>query len=424
MTPVRNPGLVAEPRLPVSPWEPHSHTVASDRSRVALWLLGVVALAAIASGFHGGHGPIFVAEAAGALFLLWRLHDDAAGELWQQYRDAAPWTIWLLLSLGVGVLQIATGSTSSLWETQRQLHHYAAALLVTPLLASTIPAVRSRGVALLATCLLAAFLLVALLTTAVAIRQPGAASEELVWWPFVYRNHYAAFALLVLPALAWVAVGSGVLRWPALFAIIFAIAGVLSCGSRSGFLGLLAIAVLFPVLALLSRPTHRPAPWMFLAFPVAVAGALFLARPELLLWRWQHSGGLLEGRVDYWWATLQMIAEKPLLGWGLGTWPDVYRQFLQQDPGLVVNRAHSDFLEFAAEGGVLLPLALAGLFVRSVWLACRLPWALGLPTLLVLAMADYPLRLPLLLWAFLALYLSAESEARRVQAALGGRAPC
>jgi O-antigen ligase len=386
--------------------------VASGHSRIALWLLGVVALAAIASGFHGGHGPILLAEVAGALFLLWRLGDNAVAVLWQQYRDAAPWTIWLLLSLGVGVLQIAWGSTSSLWETQRQLHHYAAALLLTPLFASVIPAVRTERGAWLATCLLAVLLLVPLLTTSVAIRQPGAGSQEMVWWPFVYRNHYAAFALLLLPALLWVAVRSGSLRWPALFAILFAIAGVLSCGSRSGFLGLLAIAVLFPVLVFLNRQLHRPAPWMLFAFPVVVAGALFLARPELLLWRWQYSGGLLEGRLDYWLATLQMIAEKPLLGWGLGVWPDVYLQFMQQDPGLVVNRAHSDFLEFAAEGGVLLPLALAGLFLRSVWLACRFPWALGLPVLLVLAMADYPLRLPLLLWAFLAIYLAAEAEAR------------
>jgi O-antigen ligase len=155
-----------------------------------------------------------------------------------------------------------------------------------------------------------------------------------------------------------------------------------------------------------------------------VAGAVFLARPELLLWRWQHSGGLLEGRLDYWLATLQMIAEKPLLGWGLGTWPDVYLQFMQQDPGLAVNRAHSDFLEFAAEGGVLLPLALAGLLLRTVWLAFRFPWALGLPVLLAFAMADYPLRLPLLLWTFLALYLAAESEMCPIQPGLASRAPC
>jgi O-antigen ligase len=151
---------------------------------------------------------------------------------------------------------------------------------------------------------------------------------------------------------------------------------------------------------------------------------VFLARPELLLWRWQHSGGLLEGRLDYWLATLQMIAEKPLLGWGLGTWPDVYLQFMQQDPGLAVNRAHSDFLEFAAEGGVLLPLALAGLLLRTVWLAFRFPWALGLPVLLAFAMADYPLRLPLLLWTFLALYLAAESEMCPIQPGLASRAPC
>lgn len=412
MTPAQNPKPVADPGSPAVTSERPGPAECPENPLVAFGLLGVVAVAAVLTGFHGGHLPIFLAESVAGLFLLWRLRRCSLVAVWKPYLDGVAGMLWLLLSLVIAALQIALGITSSLWETHRQLHFFATALLLTPLIASAMPTIRTRRGALVVTCLLAGLFLVSLLATTWAARQPGAASQALVWWPFVYRNHYAAFALLALPALLWAAMHSGELRWPALFAIVFAVAGVLSCGSRSGFLGLLAIAVCFPVLMLRDAPRRRPATWTLLAFPAVVAAVALLASPDLLVWRWQHSGWLLEGRVEYWGATIRMIAERPLAGWGFGTWPDVFRQFMESDPGLVVNRAHSDFLEFAAEGGVLVLLSLAGLFLRSVWLACRLPWALGLPVLLGLAMTDYPLRLPLLLWDFLALYLAAETEVR------------
>ena len=53
-------------------------------------------------------------------------------------------------------------------------------------------------------------------------------------------------------------------------------------------------------------------------------------------------------------------------GFGLGTFETVYPHFALFDIGLIVNHAHNDWLEWAAEGGVPLALALLSL---AVWAA-------------------------------------------------------
>ena len=60
-------------------------------------------------------------------------------------------------------------------------------------------------------------------------------------------------------------------------------------------------------------------------------------------------------------SSLEMIRERPLLGWGLETYVPVYRMFAHYDDGTYVNRAHNDWLQWAAEGGI--PFALFMLVV-------------------------------------------------------------
>src|SRR5581483_6840162 len=49
-------------------------------------------------------------------------------------------------------------------------------------------------------------------------------------------------------------------------------------------------------------------------------------------------------------SSLAMIRERPLTGWGLGTYVPVYRMFASYDDGTYVNRAHNDWLEWTAGG--------------------------------------------------------------------------
>lgn len=47
-----------------------------------------------------------------------------------------------------------------------------------------------------------------------------------------------------------------------------------------------------------------------------------------------------------------MAKSEPLIGYGLGMFPDVYPRYAIEDFPYHVNHAHSDWAEFAVEGGI------------------------------------------------------------------------
>jgi O-antigen ligase len=48
-----------------------------------------------------------------------------------------------------------------------------------------------------------------------------------------------------------------------------------------------------------------------------------------------------------------MFAQRPILGWGLGTFETVYPQFRSFYTDLLVDKAHNDYLQLLAETGVV-----------------------------------------------------------------------
>src|SRR5208283_6182821 len=50
---------------------------------------------------------------------------------------------------------------------------------------------------------------------------------------------------------------------------------------------------------------------------------------------------------------LRMFRSKPVLGWGLGTFPVVYPEFRSFYTNFFVNEAHNDYLQLLTEMGVL-----------------------------------------------------------------------
>jgi O-antigen ligase len=99
-------------------------------------------------------------------------------------------------------------------------------------------------------------------------------------------------------------------------------------------------------------------------------------------------------------STIQMIRERPLTGFGLGTWRLVYPQFATIDFTVVANEAHDDWLQWAAEGGV--PFAFV-LLLLAAWLssiAWKHLWGLGVPAVFLHCCFDYPTHLPALAAVF------------------------
>ena len=85
-----------------------------------------------------------------------------------------------------------------------------------------------------------------------------------------------------------------------------------------------------------------------------------------------------------------MFLARPLTGWGLGTWSSVYPGFAHYDDGTFVNQAHNEWVQWAAEGGILLFLLMLAFAIHLIRPAFRAIWGLGTLAVLLHAFVDYP----------------------------------
>lgn len=316
----------------------------------------------------------------------------------------------MLLALGSSAIassQFALGLTSCSFCTLTGLQFWAGSLVLLPLLWNGV------AVRLQEPRFIGGFTLGAIVIFAAALGHglhdlyyPPATEATPLWWPFIYRNHLVALVVLTLPLVLWNLLCRGVHKSLSAIAATLGIAGLLASGSRGGVALLACELLLFALLTFHRLPRQRQL-WATTALLALLLAAIGLGGTAVLEHRLASGESLLDGRLDYWTASIRMIRERPWLGWSFGTWPDVYRQFLVYDNGLIANRAHSDWLEWTAEGGTLIAALLLYLLVRCAQTAIRFPWALGLPILLVYGMVDYTLRQPLVWTVFLILWLAA-----------------
>ena len=96
-----------------------------------------------------------------------------------------------------------------------------------------------------------------------------------------------------------------------------------------------------------------------------------------------YSEALTLGRLQFAISTLHMIAVHPWIGWGLGCWPAAYPAFATFDPGAIVNQAHCDWLQWTAEGGLPVGLAMLSLALWGLRPAIRSIWGIGVIAVLV-----------------------------------------
>ena len=213
------------------------------------------------------------------------------------------------------------------------------------------------------------------------------------WWPFPNRNHFAACCELLLPIAAWRAWHSR--GWQIAPTAALTLGGVLS-GSRAGF-ALIVGQALWLGWWMLKRRRHTPhGRWLIASAMVVPAVALVLGG-EAMWTHWRESRPLLY-RDQIWTASWELLCQRPGLGHGLGSFPTVYPSVALFDTGHVVHRAHNDWLEWMVEGGVVAALPMLILLALLVPRLGRLPWALGVPTVLTHSLVDYPIdRISLLL---------------------------
>ncbi|HLK62581.1 MAG TPA: O-antigen ligase family protein [Bryobacteraceae bacterium] len=238
-------------------------------------------------------------------------------------------------------------------------------------------------------------------------------ADEIVMGPFLYRNNYAAFVEAILPMAMYEALHRS--RTTLLHALMAAamFASVVASASRAGLVLASAEIILVPLLVW-QRRRHEDVSigWPLLAAGVMLAVGTVAVGPQSVWVRFQDSDPYaIRRRLAV--STLHMVRAHLIVGTGLGTWSTAYPGFAIADFGRFANRAHNDWLQWAAEGGLPLALLLVSVFFWSVRPAVRSIWGIGVIAVFLHATVDYPFARPALgSWVWLVLALIAADAAR------------
>jgi O-antigen ligase len=339
--------------------------VARVRAVVRWGTLGALVAAPLGFGATTVTGAVLLAAAAWLLLLLWVVAGVAAGEL---RLPSHPAMLPAVLVLGYGALHWAAGWSVAPYAGQLEWLRWLgyAALAIVALDSFATPQ-RLK--------LLCGVLGVAGFGTAVlGIAQYLTANGKIYWmiepqfggWifgPYVNRNHFAGLMELWLPlalALALVARRSAALRWMWFtMALVMAAAVVLS-GSRGGVISL-GIALCLFLLAVAAIRGGRRAFAVFALALIVLSGTVLAldkgelrARYSLLAPRPGAVDEELAGhRLQAWRDTLTLFRQNWLLGSGLETFETLFPAVRSFPSDRVWSHAHSDYLQWLAELGLL-----------------------------------------------------------------------
>ncbi|HSE98403.1 MAG TPA: O-antigen ligase family protein, partial [Blastocatellia bacterium] len=209
--------------------------------------------------------------------------------------------------------------------------------------------------------------------------RPLTAQSATPFGPFVNRNHFAGYMVLLMPVPIGLLITGAANRDSRLFygfaATMMALAAVASL-SRGGIISLIAELIFLTAMSLKRKdqpaagrlmPALRP-----LAFAPLIAGAIiagvFWIGSEPVVNRMIRSGIVGEdpkaqtffsSRGWIWRDTVAMIGAKPLMGVGLGAYETAYPIYSQDDGTITlgqpysVDRAHNDYLQVLADCGIV-----------------------------------------------------------------------
>ncbi len=190
-----------------------------------------------------------------------------------------------------------------------------------------------------------------------------------IYGPYVNHNHYAGLMELLVPfplVLAATRFTDGSRKIAVAGSAALMAASIFLSGSRGGMAAFVAQMVALTVLLARKHERRWKQPLMLGAFLAAVILFLLWVGGNALTERLasihseareEISGGI---RLTIDRDCLRMLLKRPILGWGLGTFPVVYPEFRSFYTTFFVNQAHNDYLQLLVETG------LAG-FSIAVW---------------------------------------------------------
>jgi O-antigen ligase len=169
-------------------------------------------------------------------------------------------------------------------------------------------------------------------------------------------------------------------------------ASVVAGGSRAGSIICLTEIVLTPMVAYHGRLINGRMLARVLAGCVTTVILMTAVVGWETIWNRLQEPNPYSLRWELVRSSLEMIRERPVAGFGLGTWSDAYPAHAHFDDGHFVNQAHNDWVQWAAEGGVPFFLIMLAIVVLSVRPAVKSLWGIGVLAVFVHCLVDYPMQ--------------------------------
>ena len=214
--------------------------------------------------------------------------------------------------------------------------------------------------------------------------------------PYVNRNHYAGFMEMIFPLVLAIFLSyrplitrlsikkqivdffTGKQVHQHFFygtaAVLIGLAILLSL-SRGGIISLSLSMILFSGILVLKAKQKKAG--LFIGFVVVIV--LFLTGTsgwDAIFKRFEglidQSGTIQLARLIYWEDSINIIRDFPLTGSGTGTFEKIYPQYRSHPGNDILEHAHSDYLEFLATGGIILPALMAWGLLTIIYSTFRL----------------------------------------------------
>jgi len=182
-----------------------------------------------------------------------------------------------------------------------------------------------------------------------------------IYGPYVNHNHYAGLMEMLLPIPLVFFLTQRAQGWQKAMAAVAA--GVMAStiflsGSRGGMAAFMLQMAVLALVLMKQRRGHRTNIGLGLFLLMVIGILIWLGGRELttrvasinLEARKELSGGVRTA-IDR--DGLRMFARRPVLGWGLGVFPDVYPRYRSFYTNFFINQAHNDYLQLLVEMGAL-----------------------------------------------------------------------
>ncbi len=174
--------------------------------------------------------------------------------------------------------------------------------------------------------------------------------------PYVSHNHYAGLMEMLIPIAAVCFLKADSQRYLVGFGLLIALVSVVLCGSRGGAFALIVEIALLALVVWRARPSRDKLIATVALFVVMTVITVWLipANVSQRLSTTIHSPDVAYGaRKNMSMDSLRMFRDHPVLGVGLGSFEAAYPKYQSFASDLLIDYAHSDYLQFLAETGIL-----------------------------------------------------------------------